>query len=71
MPDNNNRRAKVRERLAYYFTGGLLGEVAAIIIGKFVGVEVASTEVLMLGGFMGMILLFYFVGEYSREKPDS
>jgi len=70
MPDNN-LRAKVREKLAYCFTAGLLGEVAAIIAGKFVGVEVASTEVLMLGGFMGMILVFYFAGEQSREKPDS
>jgi len=69
MP-NNNLRAKVRERLAYCFTAGLLGETAAIIIGKFVGIEVASTEVLMLGGFMGMILVFYFGGEQSREKPE-
>lgn len=70
MP-NNNRRARVRERLAYLFGGGILGETAAIIAGKFVGIEVASTEVLMLGGFMGMILGFYFMGEYSREKPES
>lgn len=70
MPENN-RRAKVRERLAYLFGGGVLGEVAAIIVGKFVGVEVASTEVLMLGGFMGMILVFYFAGEQSREKPET
>lgn len=70
MPDNN-RRARVRERLAYLFGAGLLGEVAAIIAGKFVGIEIASTEVLMLGGFMVMILMFYFVGEYSREKPES
>lgn len=70
MPDNN-LRAKVRERLAYAFTAGLLGEVAAIIVGKFVGIEVATTEVLMLGAFMGGILLFYFAGEYSREKPES
>lgn len=68
---DNNLRAKVRERLAYAFAAGILGEVAAIIAGKFVGIEVASTEVLMLGGFMGMILLFYFAGEYSREKPES
>jgi len=68
---NNNLRARVRERLAYCFTAGILGEVAAIIAGKFVGVEVASTETLMLGGFMGTILLFYFVGEYAREKPES
>jgi len=67
----NNLRAKVRERLAYAFAAGLLGEAAAIIAGKFVGVEVASTEVLMLAGFMGMILVFYFGGEQSREKPDS
>ena len=70
MPENN-RRGRVRERLAYMFGYALIGEVAAIIIGKFVGVEVASTEVLMLGGFMMMILIFYFVGEYSREKPGS
>lgn len=69
MPDNN-RRARVRERLAYIFGGGILGETAAIIAGKFVGIEVASTEVLMLGGFMMMILSFYFMGEYSREKPE-
>lgn len=68
---DNNRRARVRERLAYLFSYGILGEVAAIIAGKFVGIEIASTEVLMLGGFMSMILLFYFVGEYSREKPES
>ena len=67
---DNNLRARVREKLAYCFTGGLLGETAAIIIGKFVGVEVASTETLMLGGFMGTILIFYFAGEYSREKPE-
>ena len=70
MPDNN-RRARVRERLAYLFGAGVLGETAAIIAGKFVGIEVASTEVLMLGGFMGMILVFYFGSEYSREKPES
>jgi len=68
---NNDRRARVRERLAYMFTGGLLGETAAIIVGKFVGVEVASTEVLVLGGFMGMILVFYYGCEQSREKPES
>jgi len=67
---DNNLRAKVRERIAYSLTAGLLGEVAAIIAGKFVGVEVASTEVLMLGGFMGMILVYYFAGEQSREKPE-
>ena len=67
---NNNLRPKVRERIAYSLTAGLLGEVAAIIAGKFVGVEVASTEVLMLGGFMGMILVYYFAGEQSREKPE-
>jgi len=70
MPDNN-LRAKVRERIAYSLTAGLLGEVAAVIAGKFVGVEVASTEVLMLGGFMMMILVYYFAGEQSREKPES
>ena len=68
---DNNLRAKVRERIAYSLTAGLLGEVAAIIAGKFMGVEVASTEVLMLGGFMGMILVYYFAGEQSREKPDA
>lgn len=67
---DNGLRAKVRERLAYCFTAGLLGEAAAIIIGKFVGIEVATTEVLMLAGFMGMILVFYFGGEQSREKPE-
>ena len=67
---DNGLRAKVRERLAYAFAAGLLGETAAIIIGKFVGVEVASTEVLMLAGFMGGILAFYFGGEQSREKPE-
>jgi len=67
---NNSLRAKVRERLAYAFAAGLLGETAAIIIGKFVGIEVASTEVLMLAGLMGMILVFYFGGEQSREKPE-
>lgn len=69
MPDNN-LRAKVRERIAYALTAGLLGETAAIIAGKFVGIEVASTEVLMLGGFMMMVLVFYFGGEQSREKPE-
>ncbi|MBA7492533.1 hypothetical protein ES702_03083 [subsurface metagenome] len=68
---DNNLRAKVREKIAYCLTAGLLGETAAIIAGKFVGIEVASTEVLMLGGFMGMILVYYFGGEQSREKPDS
>lgn len=71
MSNNNGLRAKVRQNLAYLFAGALIGEVAAIIIGKFVGVEVASTEVLMLGGFMGMILVFYFAGEQSREKPEA
>ena len=66
----NNLRARVRERIAYSLTAGILGEVAAIIAGKFVGVEVASTEVLMLGGFMGMVLVYYFAGEQSREKPE-
>lgn len=70
MSNDNNLRARVRERLAYCFAAGLLGEVAAVIVGKFMGVEVASTEVLMLGGVMGMILVFYFGGEQSREKPE-
>ena len=70
MPENN-LRAKVRERIAYALTAGLLGEAAAIIAGKFVGIEVASTEVLMLGGFMMMVLVFYFGGEQSRERPES
>lgn len=71
MVENDNRRPRVRENLAYMFGFALIGEVAAVIYGKFVGVQVASTEVLMLGGVMAVILLFYFAGEQAREKPES
>lgn len=68
---NNNLRAKVRERLAYIFSGALVGELFFILCAKVVGVEIPVPEAMGLSAIMGTIIAFYFAGEYSREKPES
>jgi len=70
MPDNN-RRARVRERLAYLFGGALVGELFLILTARLMGIEVPVPEAIGLSAILGMIITFYFAGEYSREKPES
>ena len=69
MP-NNNLRAKVRERLAYVFSGALVGELFFILGAKVAGFEIAVPEAIGISAIMGTIIAFYFAGEYSREKPE-
>ena len=66
---NNNQRARVRERLAYIFAGTLVAGFFLTILGKMLGYDVAVPETIT--GIMGTIIVFYFAGEYSREKPES
>ncbi len=70
MP-NNNLRARVRERLAYLFSGALVGELFFILGAKVAGIDVPVIEALGISAVLGNIVAFYFAGEYSREKPES
>lgn len=67
--ENNNRRARVREKLAYIFAGSLVAGFFLTIVGKMLGYDVALPEAIT--SIMGTIIAFYFAGEYSREKPES
>lgn len=69
MPDDNNRRGRVRERLTYLFACTLVGAVAVYIIGKIYGIEVEVPIVITTT--MGNILIFWFGGESGREKPET
>jgi len=65
----NNRRGRVRERLAYSFAATLIGAVAAYIIGKCFGIDIEVPAVITTT--MGNILIFYFGTKAGSEKPES
>ena len=67
---DNNRRARVRERLAYLFGGALVGELFFILGAKLAGIDIPAIEALGISAVLGNIVAFYFAGEYSREKPE-
>ena len=69
MPENNNRKSRVRENLAYIFAGTLVAAVAAYMVGKFLGVDIEIPAVITTT--ISNILIFYFGVAAGKEKPDS
>lgn len=68
MNNNNDRRARVRERLAYIFAFTLVGLLVGYVVGKIYGIELEIPAVITTT--MGNILIFYYGGESGREKPE-
>lgn len=69
MAENNNRKGRVQEKLAYAFTATLIGAIAAYMTGKFFGVDIEIPAVITTT--ISNILIFYFGVAAGKEKPES
>jgi len=69
----NNHKGKVREKLAYIFGGGLVAYYFVKLIAGASGVVIpdwVTGDLTQLGTITGMIVAFYFGGEYGGQKPE-
>ena len=74
MVENNNRKGRVRERLAYILVGGLVAYFFAKLAIGAAGIAIpewVSTDLMQLGTIAGMVVAFFFGGEYGGQKPET
>lgn len=74
MENSNNNKAKVRQRLAYMFAGGLIGYIGARLAIAVVGIQIPENiagDLQILATIAGNIIAFFIGGDIGKEKPES
>ena len=72
--NNNGRKSKVRERLAYMFAGGFIGYMGARLGLAALGIQIPEqvmTDIQIFGALAGNIIAFFFGSDVGKEKPES
>ena len=72
--NQNNRKGKVRERLAYMFGGGIVAYFFTRLIIAVSGIQIPDSIAGDLQAFASVataVVVFYFGAETGKEKPES
>jgi len=73
MSNNNQEKKITRRRLAYAFGFGLVGYFFTRLVITVVGISIPdaiSADLQQFVTLTGMILAFFFGGEFGGEKPE-